>query len=227
MKGRASRQHVVQRSADSIDVHSPGGRLAAGLLWRHVRWTASELPRHGLVAVRGNLESAGCLGVLGFTEHSREPPVNDGHFAIRPHYDVAGLDVSMHHALGMRIRHGVCRLNQHPDMLSEVIERAGMWRRLLDVRAKGPSLDLSHHIKGPTIGQQAHIVDRHDSGVLKRARDASLPKKAAPRLWTTRPVRRQCLQGDPTMELAVKGIVDRTIGTRAKDLPNLIPITSR
>ena len=119
----------------------------------------------------------------------------------------------MHHAVGVRERHGVADLEEQLDPARERQPR----RRLGDA---SPA-HQRHDVEGPPVGRHAGVVHGDDAGVLQRREDAGLAGEPIAGLGISavgvgdlhRHLARQC---------AVEGGVDHARAAVADRGPNLV-----
>ena len=73
----------------------------------------------------------------------------------------------MDEAVRVRKRHRLAEALEDPQPFGEV-------RDVAQVIAQRPALDALHHVEQAAVGQPAGVVDRHDAGMLERARGRAL-----------------------------------------------------
>ena len=163
-------------------------QLAARLLRRNVGRRPDDQAVHGLESAQGVHRrvhgGAQLLLGRGFPAPAghvlRQPPVHDEHLAEGADHDVLGLEIAMHHALGMRERHAVADLLKNGQKRGQRI----LFDRLLLAVAEaandiveGRALDELHRVKSLALIIDAELVERHDVRMLELAGELRLIDK--------------------------------------------------
>ncbi len=196
--GRVPGEQAVEQRARGVHVGGGPDRrdLAARLLGRHVGGRADDVAVH---RHQGRLRVAGAdlaaarvdlrrrpgrrrdlhaqVGAVGPVEHAREPPVHHVHLAILADHHVGRLEVAVQHALRVRVGHRLADLEQHAQRARQRPAFASLARGGEDRLQIAPR-DQPHREVHAALGVQAHLVHRHDAGVVQLRGDLRLLEEA-------------------------------------------------
>jgi len=138
-------------------------------------------------------------------------------------HDVAGLQISMHHALAMSL---VQRVSDLDGMLQGLVERQGA---LLQSIGERVSFDVLHDHEIHAI-LAADVVERADVGMVQAGDGPGFTLETLLELGVVGEVRRRDLDGDRSVEAGVFGLVDLTHPPGpewSQDLvPGVFPVTA-
>ena len=189
LAGDAAEQHAAQ----GVDVGASVHLVVADLLGRHVVDRPDELTRAG--------QSGSGVHPLGDAEVGEVRMIGRC-AAIAGQQDVAGLDVAMDQALGVRGVQRRGRLRDDRDRTRRIQPGVGP-QEALQVR----SLDVPHRDVQHAVGL-ARVVDGDDVGMVETGGDARFADEPLPERFILGELGTEDLQRDPAPEAQVLGQVD-------------------
>ncbi len=185
--GRSAREQLAQDRAEREHVGALVELfdLALRLLRRHVRGRAHHGADHRIGSRRARTAAHGLdHRVQGLAaprallvrdsaaaQHFRETPVDDLHLAEGAHHDVRGLQVTVEHALAVRVGDGLTHRFEDREQPPAVVGRR---LPLLEERGERAALDELHREVRRVVGHQPELVHGHDARVLELSADLSL-----------------------------------------------------
>ena len=200
---RTAGKHLVERDAEGEDVGAMI-RVTGMLFRRHVVRCAHDRIGHGEVA-----------GVV-LPLRPREAEVGQLHAAVCCEKDVLGLDVAVNDPLLVRGLQGIADL---PDQFQRLVGiQAGVFHDAAEVGA----VNVFHHKKEVAFARLAEVIDRHDAGVVEPGQRACLAFESVHELLVGRQFGGQELDGDRSVELGLKTLVNRAHSAVAQQAVDVI-----
>ena len=216
-EGRRRRQQLVQGHAQTVDITS------------FIDLSLESL--RGQIAERPEQVSRG--GQLVETFHPHEAEIHEPHDAVQVEQQIGGFDVTVQHALIVRVGQRVGRLPADHGHLAVVLSAqartqrltqarwaarshalarhidCGIYRRAAQQLVQGSALDELHRVVIETL-RFAHVKDRDDVRVVQAGHGASLTAEAfhLPRIGQV--VCRQHFECDTPTERFLDGLVDHS-----------------
>ena len=185
---RHAGEHFISHHGEAVNVAAMIGRFAKRLLWRHV------LRRPG--------KKARTCHTRADFEHVGESKIADADSIRAVEEDVGRLDVSMDHAVRVRIVERAC------DGSQQAHDLAGVETAVFEERADRPTGEKSHAHPRDSIVDAAGI-DRHDVRVLESGNDPGFPFEPLRESHVVQELGRQHFERDCTVEAAVARFVHR------------------
>ena len=185
--GSVPDRHFVEDDAQGPEVGPGVDFVAAGLFGRHV----GDRP-HG----RSGLGQPGFAGQLGQSE------IEDLGQAVRGDHDIARLDVAVDDAVFVGLGQSLGDLGGDADRVGRGQRAAG------DPLLEGLAGITGHGDVETAVLRFVDVVNGADVRVVEARRGAGLVDEPLPGLGIGRESGRQELQGDPSVEAEVLGLVD-------------------
>ncbi len=176
--------HLIEDDPERPDVAAPIHWLAPHLLRRHVG--------------RRPHERSGAGGRV-LPTHLGDAEVEDLHLAASGDHDVAGLDVAVHDARFVGALQAAGHLPRDLDRFPPGDRAPG------DSIAERLSIVARHDDEGGAVRRPVDGVDSANGGMIEGRRGARLPGEALQRLLVPAGVRRQELERDVAIEVAIAG----------------------
>ena len=155
-------QQFEQNHAERIDVGGGADGLPGNLFGRGVLW------REGAAGLAGECR----LGRTVSLHQLGDAEVQQPHLARLVHQDVAGLEVAVHHQVGVRMGHGVADLHEQRQALAQ------RRRPHCAPSVQGLSVHPFQRQVGLAGGRDAGVVQARNVRVFQRGQDLALARQA-------------------------------------------------
>jgi hypothetical protein len=198
---RLAGQELVGDDAQGVGVAIDVAVYTGERLWRHVLGGADDGPGPGQARL---------------LSRSGDPEIDQCDVIVRPHHDVAWLDVSVDHPVAMGVVQGAGKLPEQPH---RPIHR--QWCRRPDDLAQGAAFQQVHDdvVEIVLLGD---VVDQDDVGVAQPGRDHRLAPEPLDDVRLVRQVRAQDFDGPGLLQRLVHTPVDGAHAAAAEPGDQLI-----